>query len=224
MNKKRTLLTALALILVCALSIMGTAAYLKAQTTTVTNTFIAAGGPDPVFVNVFELKEYQVTQAGSGKYTQTQTEVDANSYSVQQGTTIPKQAFVKLQRTTNDTTATPAPAYLYIEVIDGLEAQYSWSVDAANWTKLNGFVGPNGGDIYVYSGALANNKVLTTVAAGTKIDIVADDQIMVADETLSTNTITLKFNAYLTQATVGESDDPATVFKACFDTTDVTNP
>ena len=47
MNKKRTLLTVVALILVCVLSVMGTLAYLEAKTTTVTNTFVAAGGPGP---------------------------------------------------------------------------------------------------------------------------------------------------------------------------------
>ncbi|MBR4866377.1 MAG: hypothetical protein IKU11_06795, partial [Clostridia bacterium] len=47
MKKKRTFLVALAMVLVCILSITGTLAFLQANTTTVTNTFIAAGGPGP---------------------------------------------------------------------------------------------------------------------------------------------------------------------------------
>ena len=147
--KKRILLTALALILVCALSIMGTVAFLKDQTKTVTNTFIAAGGPGPFVdevdgVKQFDLKEYEVTQATSGKYTlNNQKEVAENEYKVLPNTTIPKQAFVKLSRTgktvivdNETTTYTPAPAYLYLEVVDGLNAEhYTWSVNS-DWEKL----------------------------------------------------------------------------------------
>lgn len=233
MNKKRIILTVLALILVCAMSIMGTVAYLTSKTETVTNTFVAAGGPGP-FVDVvdgvqqFKLLEYEVTQSTSGKYTQSTNEVTANSYTVQQGTTIPKQAFVKLSRTASiimedgveTGTIAPAPAYLYIEVVDDLEEAYSWSVDPANWTKIDNLTGPNGGEVYLYTGSYADEAhVLTVVSANTadtKIDIITDDQITVADVALSDDTFTLEFYAYLAQASVGSSDDPAEVFAACF--------
>lgn len=220
MNKKKILLTAVAMILVCVMSIMGTVAYLQDQTQTVTNTFVAAGGPGPfVNENGFELLEYKVEQSESGAYTQTAETVAANSYKVLQGTTIPKQAFVKLERTG---TVTPAPAYLYLEVVDGLDdAIYTWEVDTSNWEKLDGFVGPNNGTIYVYCGTLAQNKVLTTVAVGTQIDIVLNDCVTVADVALDDSEMTLSFNAYLTQASIGSTDVPADVFKACFTTTDL---
>lgn len=221
MNKKRTLLTVVALILVCLLSVMGTIAYLQANTTTVTNTFVAAGGPGPFVdkkdgVEQFQLLEYKVNQSSTGKYTSTTDEVTENSYSVLQGTTIPKQAFVKLSRTgakVGEETIAPAPAYLYIEVIDGLEEQYEWTVDTQNWKPLN----IAGHEIYLYTGEFADeNDVITTIAVDTKIDIITDDKIVVKDEALSSNTLTLKFNAYLAQASIGETDDPVAVFNACF--------
>lgn len=230
MNKKRILLTALALILVCALSIMGTVAFLEAKTETVTNTFVAAGGPGP-FVDEdkdgnkkFELLEYKVDQAVSGKYTSTTEEVQANSFNVLQGTTIPKQAFVKLSRTgaiVDGKTITPAPAYLYIEVIDGLadQKQYTWSVDTANWKELSGVTGPKGGKVYVHSEIIdevATPKVLTTVAVDTKIDIITDDKVTVADQALTAGEFKVEFYGYLCQASVGATDDPASVFTSCF--------
>lgn len=228
MNKKRTLLTVVALILVCVLSVMGTLAYLEAKTTTVTNTFVAAGGTGP-FVDEdedghkkFEVLEYQVTQSSTGKYTQTQEEVDANSYNVMPGTTIPKQVFVKLSRTgavEDGKTITPAPAYLYLEVADGLDAQeYTWSVDTANWNLL-GTVTADGKttEIYQYIGSLSdNNHVLTTVTADTKIDVITDDKVVAENVTLTEGEFKLSFNAYLAQASIGESDDAVTVFETCF--------
>lgn len=237
MNKKRILLTAVALILVCALSIMGTVAFLEAQTNTVTNTFVAAGGPGPFIDKYqdgtykFEILEYAVTQTSSGKYEQNNaSEVKGIEYKgVMPGTTIPKQAFVKLSRSTatlNSAPVDPAPAYLYLEVIDELPEAYSWTVDTAEWALLPGFVGPAGGAVYHYIGGVADdNDVLKVVAEGTKIDILTDDEITVADDAeLDAETHALKFNAYLSQASVGESDDPATVFKACFAYTDTTAP
>lgn len=227
---KKILALLLCAVLLVGATVAGTLAYLKDNTETVTNTFVAAGGPGP-FVDEddegnkkFELLEYQVTQNAAGKYTQTTDEVKENNYSVLPGTTIPKQAFVKLSRTgatVDGKVVTPAPAYLYIEVIDGLAAQtqYSWSVDSENWKELDGVTGPNDGKIYVHSeiiASVATPKVLTTVAADTKIDIITNDKITVADATLTPGEFTVKFNAFLAQASTGETDDPAAVFTACF--------
>ena len=229
MNKKRTLLTAVALILVCVLSVMGTVAYLKDTTTTVTNTFVAAGGPGP-FVDEdehgskkFELLEYEVTQSSTGKYTLNKNkEVAANRFDVMPGTTIPKQVFVKLSRTgavVDNTPVAPAPAYLYLEVFDGLnESEYTWSVDATNWQKLGSVAaGEETSDIYLYIGAMADsNHVLTTVAANTQIDVITGNKVEANDVTLTEGEFNLTFNAYLSQASTGETDDPAEVFKNCF--------
>lgn len=245
MNKKRILLTALALILVCALSIMGTVAFLEARTETVTNTFVAAGGPGP-FVDEegenrkFALKEYNVEPSTTGKYVLKNVgeegqveyeEVDNITYGdVMPGTKLPKKAFVKLSRsvyTDDGKTYTPAPAYLFIEVIDSLPSdEYEWDVVAANWTQLmvdadTALKGPNKGDVYLYTGpkADATTHAFTTISAydsDNYIDIIADDTINVKNVELSADSVTLKFKAFLSQASVGDSDDPVEVFKACF--------
>lgn len=243
MKKAKKILALLlcAVLLVCA-TVAGTLAFLKANTTTVTNTFVAAGGPGP-FIDpdittveeddvMFVIKEYEVTQASTGKYTLNNTvEVSGLEYkSVMPGTTIPKQAFVKLSRTATKTTITdgeetkeeeiaPAPAYLYLEVIDELADAYSWEIEDTNWTIITGLTGVDGGAVYLYTGSLADNAhVITSIAAydANMIDIIKDDKITVADEELDGNPVSLSFNAYLAQASTGETDDPAAVFAACF--------
>ena len=243
MNKKRILLTVVAMLLVCVLSVMGTLAYLKSTTNTVTNTFVAAGGTGPFIDDdststnpqdvLFAIKEYEVTQATSGKYTLNDSvEVDGQEYkAVMPGTTIPKQAFVKLSRTSVSKTETvngqevtteikPAPAYLYLEVVDGLPEAYSWEIDDSNWELLTGVTGVNNGSVYLYVGSLADaNHVITSIAAynSNQINIIKNNQVAVdKDAELSAEPVTLSFNAYLAQASTGESDDPAVVFTTCF--------
>lgn len=237
MKKKRTFLVALAMVLVCILSITGTLAFLQANTSTVTNTFIAAGGPGP-FVDVdektgekkFEIKEYDVTKATSGLYTLVKTtEVAGLKYDdVMPGTTLPKQAFVKLSRTATVKTTTvegevtatetiaPAPAYLFLEVIDELPEAYSWAIDDTNWEEI----AVEGRDIYLYVGDKADaNHVITSIAAfdAEMINIIKDNQVTVAKNAeLDADPVTLSFNAYLAQASVGSSDAPVDVFTACF--------
>lgn len=250
MNKKRIFLTVLALVLVCALSIMGTLAFLKANTTTVTNTFVAAGGTGPFIDEIkdpttqeviglkFAIKEYDVDVAASGKYTLTEDEVDGIDYEkVMPGTTLPKEAFVKLSRTATqitidgETTSTkeidPAPAYLYLEVcgtspVVNEVPVYTWAIDAANWVELkdaegNAVVGPNGGKMYLYKDG-SGAHVITDIAAydDNYINIIEDCEVNVADVTLPDDTFKLEFNAFLSQASTGETDDPAAVFTTCF--------
>lgn len=245
MNKKRTILVILAMMLVCVLSVAGTVAYLKAETTVVTNTFIAAGSDGP-FVDekdgkkVFEIKEYEVTQDVSGKYTvDTAKEVDANSYTIMPNTDVPKHAFVRLSRTgktvettddENTTTETiaPAPAYLYVEVVNTLDADkdvFRWQIDDANWQALT----ISGREVYLYKGAhcLKNSNVLTLVADDESttvderlIDIIKDDKITVVDSetqiSIEEGKDQIKFYAYLCQASVNGIDDPTSVFTTVF--------
>lgn len=225
MKKLKKIAVTLAVVLLVGCVIGGTLAFLKDDTETVTNTFVAAGGPGP-FVETFELKEYKVEQSSTGKYNQTEEEVIANTYGkVMPGTVIPKEVFVKLSRTgvtQSGETVTPAPAYLYLEVVDGLDkTEYTWSVNT-DWQKLGSVTAADGtsSDIYLYVGALADsNNVLTTVAAGTTIDVITGNCVEVEDVELTAGEFKLSFNAYLAQASTGSTDDPAEVFKACFNKT-----
>ena len=259
MNKKRTILVILAMMLVCVLSVAGTVAFLKADTSPVVNTFVAAGGNGP-FVDEktkegdkgFEIKEYRVTQDESGKYTEhtddkETDEVDGNSYIIMPDTVVPKHAFVRLSRTgtTKTTTETgedgtsttttetidPAPAYLYVEVINTLDLDrdvFQWKIDANNWQALT----IENREVYLYKGAhcLDGTNVLTVVADNKDtenvderlIDIIDGDQITVATSdtqiSIEEGKDQIKFYAYLCQASINGTDDPTTVFTTIFPT------
>lgn len=208
MNKKKVLAMVLALVLVCALSVTGTLAYLQAKTETpVVNTFVAAGGGKLIGDNgEFVLAEHKAAANTSGVYSLGTEEVTENSYNVLPGMTIPKDPFIRI------TEKTSAPAYLYVEVVGTLDSTvYTYSIDSA-WTQLSGVTGPNGGKVYVYS------TVVTDTTDLTSIGILKDNKIAVADASdlkLSSNN-TLSFYGYLAQASVGDSTGAADVFKTVF--------
>ena len=229
MNKKRILLTVLAMVLVCALSVAGTLALLTAHTDAVTNTFVAAAGSDNPFVDKdgFSIKEYKVGPDAAGNYNyvdeegnklaedDAKIEVAENTYKVVPGVTLPKDAFVKLSR------ANETPAYLFIEVVNKLSNEFNMAVDS-QWGELTGVTGKNGGKIYVLGTATAP-KVLADVndeyhiIAGNKVTVASNAQL---DITQGTND-TIKFYAYICQATVAKTDgtntsNPAEVFGICF--------
>ena len=233
MNKKRILLTVLAMVLVCVLSVAGTMALLaESSTNSVTNTFVAST-PDPEkFVDSFAIKEYQVEADAAGNYDYVTTgegenkakvEVEANTYKVVPGVTLPKDAFVKLTRTNT------TPAYLFIEVDNNLDTSvFTMNVDADVWRKLDGVTGKNGGDVYVL-GTAANPTVLGAVTAengvyhiieGNKVAVASNAQLKITKDSNDT----IKFYAYICQATVAKADgtntsDPAEVFGICFPNT-----
>lgn len=226
MNKKKVLLVVLALVLVCALSVMTTMALLAENTTAVTNTFVAGVADPENFVDTFAIKEYQVAADAAGNYDYVLTgegeqkakvEVVNNSYTVTPGVTLPKDAFVKLSRTN------ATPAYLFIEVDNNMDASvFTMTVDTTVWSKLEGVTGNNGGDIYV----LGANNVPTILGAVTATDyhIISGNKVTVANVEnlkIATGADTINFYAYICQATVAKADgtntsDPAEVFDICF--------
>lgn len=237
MNKKKVLLTVLAMVLVCVMSVMGTLALLTENGGTVVNTFVAAGGDGP-FVDVdedgnklFALKEYKYSQNTDGSYIKgdavTGNAADGyvvNEYKVLPGTTIPKGAFVTLTRTAaivDSETVNPAPAYLFIEVKSELTGVYTWAV-ADTWLDL-GIKGSHGGDVYVLA-ANGAATVLTTVESGS-YPILKNDAISVnkdaTSEEIGESALKMEFYAYLSQSTVANASgentsNPAEVFDICF--------
>lgn len=199
--KKKILLTALALILVCAISVLGTVAYLQKVTTPVKNTFIAAGGGS--LAADMTLLESEVTVDENGVYTLTGNTTTANSYAVMPGAVLPKDPTVTIVAKTS------APAYLYVEVVSSLTDAYSWSMDA-NWTKLDG-QGANNGDLYVYNAPITGNGEDQTY------NVIADNQITVANTDLSAQgELALDFYAYLAQTNIGAETDALDIYNACF--------
>ena len=108
--KKKTLLVAVAMVLVCVMSVMGTVAYMQNTTGPVENTFIAAGGGK--LAEDLTLVEHLVTAKADGEYTYakkdgaTITQVSSaaeasiaengNSYQVMPGMELPKDPTITI--------------------------------------------------------------------------------------------------------------------------------
>lgn len=219
MNKKRVLLIVLAMVMVCVVSVTGTLALLAQESSSVTNTFVASITDPEKFVDSFVIKEYKATADEKGNYTLGTDEVDANTYNVVPGVTLPKDAFVKLSRS-NDT-----PAYLFIEVDNNLDTSvFTMSVDTTKWGKLEGVTGKNGGDIYVLGAANAPTVLGAVNESEGVYHIISGNQVTVAnknDLSITDTTNTIKFYAYICQATVAKEGGtntsvPAEVFNICF--------
>ena len=223
MNKKRILLTVLAMVLVCVLSVAGTMALLTENTAAVTNTFVASTPYPDKFVDTFALVEYEATADEKGNYTLGTKEVASNIYNVVPGVTLPKDAFVKLSRE-NDT-----PAYLFIEVVNTLSNEFTMNVDTTTWGELDGVTGNNGGDIYVLGTAAAptvlgkvevdddGNVSEYHIIDGNKVTVASNAELKITEDSNDT----IKFYAYICQATVADADgnntsDAAKVFNICF--------
>ena len=229
MKTKRFLLAVLAVALICALSVAGTMALLAQQANdgaAVTNTFQAysAGGNGKPLATTFTLQEHLAIKAADGSYTVSSTELapeNKNSYSVMPGLELKKDPFITI------TGKTEAPAYLFIEVVDELTVDYTWTVDSA-WKKVEGAIGAHKDeadtsakcDVYVYCGTDTTPDIFTADPSST-INIINGQKIDVAkNATLGTESLDLTFYAYLAQANIGENDTnlsyEAFVYNTCF--------
>ena len=225
MNKKKILVSVLAVALICAIAIAGTLAFLTASTEEgVVNTFVAAPGlidppqepapEDPYDDNGLFVLENEVTLEEDGSYTIADNAELAlgNDYTVLPEVNLPKNPFVRL------TGKTTVPAYLYIEVVDTLGEDSGLSYEIAEeWVLLENAVGSNGGDIYVYSDE-QGDPVILTADIGEDVAILVDDQIVVGDTLSIPDGAELSFYGYLAQASAGE--DATSAFGACFPASD----
>ncbi len=198
---KKKLLIALAIVLVVAMSVTGTLAYLTAYSGAVTNTFTVGKVFDEEDSDTnknFELLEHGIT-GKPGEYTLTAEEVSENEYTVMPGVNIPKDPFVRVNSPVG------VDVYLFVEVVDGTGEQLTVTVDSAKWTKLAGVTGTHGGDVYT----LASGRL----TAGSTLDathILADDEIVVANATIvAPGQVT--FYGYLIQAAGFTSAEDAAV-------------
>lgn len=211
MSKKKTLLTILAVMLVCCIAVTGTLAVLFAKTSEpVVNTFTAAGDGKLV-TGEFTLKEHIAAKQTDGSYKltgeTTNNTVTGNHYDVLPRTDLPKDPYITITEKTN------APAYLYVEVVGELPTGMSYNM-ADCWTKLDGVTGNHNGVIYVYN----NGTPIDDESTGLdNISIIKNDTITVSDEPGLTEgqEVSLSFYAYLGQASVGT---PAQAYTACFGT------
>lgn len=212
--KKKVLLIAVAMILVCALSIAGTVAFLTKTAGPVTNTFIAGAPDDDTFLKSLTLEEKKVTANEFGEMKESEVWVGSNDYNnVLPNTTMPKTIRV----TATDKNKTPG--YLYVEIVNTLDAKaFTWEIDDTQWKKLD-IAGRN---VYVYckNGTpviVTDDVTVTGVLKGNKVTV-----NNVADLKLTETTKTMKVYAYMTQATVAvngaNTSDAKDVFTAIFPT------
>lgn len=209
MSKKKTLLTILAVMLVCCIAVTGTLAVLFAKTSEpVVNTFTATS---QLVTGEFTLKEHIAEQQKNGSYTLTKettnNTVTGNHYDVLPRTDLPKDPYITITEKTN------APAYLYVEVVGELPTGMHYNM-ASCWNKLEGVTGNNGGVIYVYN----NGTPIDDKSTGLdNIAIIADNTITVDDVPglAEGQEVELSFYAYLGQASVGTA---AQAYTACFGT------
>lgn len=201
--KKKTLTIVIALVLVVALAVGATWAYLTAQTGPVTNTFVAGKLFDQGGI---KLQEKAVTQKADGTY-----EIAADAawqdtgieYVVQPGVDLPKQPAVHV-------TGLTAKAYLFVGVKGETMDGFSWSVDADIWSPLmkdNAQVEKDGYKIWVLKADVANDSY----------NILTDNKVTVGkdlnpDTLAPANNIT--FQAYICQA--AGFDTPLAAFTECF--------
>lgn len=218
MSKKKTLLTILAVVLVCCIAVTGTLAYLTATSNggnAVVNTFTAAGGgnlidpddgDDSNGKEGFFLKEVKVEANDKLEYSFVEgVEVDKNEYKAQPSTDLPKDPYVRIVG------KTAVPAYLYVEVVDGLSGSGLGYTMASCWTKLDGVTGSTyGGQIYVYN----NGELVTDSTDLSQIHLLDGNKITVGDSVTIDSEIALSFYGYLAQATAGA--DAAAAFNTCF--------
>lgn len=182
---KKKLTTVLAIVLVVALSVAGTYAYLTAQTKTVTNTFTAAG-----LASSFSLDESQANQQPDGSYTlDVKTRVQENAYSV-----VPKVNLAK-DPTVHVTLEKNVGAYVFLAVDNNLGNGLTATIDDTQWTALNKTYTANGAEWTIYYKQLAGSATPAQV----DINVLANQQIVVGD-TVAENCGNIVFNAYLTQS------------------------
>lgn len=182
---KKKLTTVLAIVLVVALSVAGTYAYLTAQTDTVTNTFTAAG-----LASSFSLDESKANQQPDGSYTlDVKTRVQENAYSV-----VPKVNLAK-DPTVHVTLEKNVGAYVFLAVNDNLGDGLTATIDSTQWTALNKTYTANGAEWTIYYKQLAGSENPAQV----DINVLANQQIVVGD-TVAKDCGNIVFNAYLTQS------------------------
>ena len=210
MKLRKALFVVLAVVLICAISITGTLAYLQASTqTAVVNTFVAAGGGS--LFNTDEttgqpkggvvLNESKaVLNTTTGIYTlDTTAKVYENSYTVLPGTVVPKDPAITV------TEKNSVPAYLFVEVVDSTNGAIGWVIDDA-WTATN-VTGPHGGKVYHLAAPITDDVAQP---------VLKNNQVTVMDGELNLTGATITFYGYLAQSVVNGSDAPADVFTACF--------
>ena len=229
MSKKlKAILAVLCAVVLVFASVAGTMAFLTASSGAVTNTFMAGddlveepenpedpSNPDPTENGLHLLENIATLSETTGNYELGEGYCYENSYTVVPGMLIPKNPAVSIVGKTE------TPAYLFFEVVDGLDNTdeiLTYSINTENWLLLEGVTGANGGAVYAYTTDNSTAAIVTADVSATSI--LTDDQIAVsADATLEQIKAAMEgdglvFYAYLAQA--GGFESAAEAYTTCF--------
>lgn len=193
MNKtKKILLFALAALLLVAVSVGGTIAYLTAETDPVTNTFAASE-------IAIELKEHKLAEDGKTLDTSNEEVTSNEGYLLYPGETLKKDPFVRV---------TEGNCYIFVEVVNAATDYVTFSA-ATGWKKVTdaegmAVKGYQGGTVYAW----ANDDGMKAVTeTDSEVYFLADNEIkvktsvtadMLTDDALKD--VKLDFYAYAIQA------------------------
>jgi len=155
------------------------------------------------------LRETEAERQIDGSYAlKTGTYTDENEYILLPGLNVPKDPHVVIVGKTD------IPAYLFVEVVDGLgNDAISYGVRDC-WLEIPGN-GKNGGTVYVYSENGAA-KAIADASVASPVYILQSDTMVVGQElkhSASTSDI-LRFYACLGETAMG--DTPLKVYKAVY--------
>lgn len=183
---KKKLTTVLAIVLVVALSVAGTYAYLTAQTNQVKNTFTAAG-----LASKFTLDESRAHQKTDGSYTlDVNDRVQENTYSVVPKVNLAKDPTVHVMLEKN------VGAYVFLAVSNNLGNGLTAKIDDSVWKELGTtYTDAQGVEWTMYYKQLEGSATPAQV----DINVLAGQQIVVGD-TVAAECGNIVFNAYLTQS------------------------
>lgn len=158
--------------------------------------------------NVFTLQEHAVVRNSDGTYSPHGSDTGiSNAYQVMPGVSLPKDPHFTLRNKSK------VPAYLYVEIIDGISGSgLSYDV-TSDWLDL-GLTGQNGGKVYVYTGGAGSAKLLDENFNVSTIYILKNNQITVSETSTSDFDGSLSFQGYLAQASAVISAE--TAYINCF--------
>lgn len=203
MNKKKILLVIMSLLLVSAITALGTAAYLKRDTNPLKNTYVVGELFDTEVDGYgFFLKEHEAVKQEDGTYTLSSGLATAvQKYDALPGVNIPKDPFISV-------VGLNIPVYVFIEVVDDLETGLTCTI-AEEWVELEGVVGPkSSGKVYCYNGDKITEDILNAAIIDGNAIVVAPTYTGTSGQT------TLDIYGFICQAT--GFDTALDAFNACF--------
>lgn len=185
---KKTLAVLLSLVLVAAMSVAGTLAYLTAQdqvvNTFTVGTMLADGG--------LTLNESTLVRNTDGTYS---LDKDApvkknDGYIIIPGVNLPKDPYVDVTFKGEK----PEAAYLFVELNSTLPAELGYAL-TSDWTATT-LKGVNGGTVYKYNNGTAFNTNLV------KVPLLKEDMITVPAgyAPVENQSYSMTFTAYMCQA------------------------